>query len=498
MSTAFGWAFIGAGTLGAQVAKEITQSGRHKVVSVYVRNSEKRKAFAAQYGALAAETPEQAITAEGVDGVYIVTPHTSHFAYAKLALSLKKPVLCEKPVTTDAKQSAELIRLARENNVYFTEAMWSWFSPVARQIKAWYDAGEYGEITSFKMNYHMKSIDYAPRVSDPNMAGGALLDITIYPITYAYRIFGKPERVECKGTVARGIDTDEEITMYYPNGKRVEISASLLDFKGLERLTLVGTKAKTDLRFFHSINSVKLKRQNGKGESLRGSGSMLNEFDLVAGEIREGLTESRYVPQEATQGVMEIIDECRRQIGLVYPFEAKPDLSVNHIRTISHLGFNCSDLEASIAFYRDIMGCREKFTLTWDDLADDMSKKAAEKGEKEPFYLNAMRQRLAGKKWSVYMSWTDNTFIELFYVPSAKRKHPADSQKDLNYTHFSLEVDNLKAFYDQVIARGGAKYIDKEIEMGLENTWVFWMHDPDGNRFEIMEYTPTSYQVIGR
>ncbi len=331
MNNAFGWAFIGAGTLGAQVAKEITKSGRHRVVSVYVRNPEKREAFAAQYDALAAETPEQAIAAEGVDGVYIVTPHTSHFAYAKLALSLKKPVLCEKPVTTDAKQSAELIRLARENNVYFTEAMWSWFSPIARQIKAWYDAGEYGEMTSFKMNYHLKSINYAPRVSDPNLAGGALLDITIYPITYAYRILGKPERVECKGTVARGIDTDEEITMYYPNGKKVEISASLLDFKGMERLTLIGTKAETDLRFFHSANGVRLKRIGGRSERLRGSGSMLNEFDLVAGEIREGLTESRCVPHEATQGVMEIIDECRRQIGLVYPFEAGPDLTANRL-----------------------------------------------------------------------------------------------------------------------------------------------------------------------
>ena len=290
MSNSFGWAFIGAGTLGAQVAKEITKSGRHRIVSVYVRNPEKRAAFAAQYGALAAETPEQ-------------------------------PVLCEKPVTTDAKQAAELIRLSRENNVYFTEGMWTWFAPVAQQIKAWYDAGEYGEIRSFKMNYHLKSIDYAPRVSDPNLAGGALLDITIYPITYAYRLLGKPERIECRGTVARGVDTDEEIALFYPNGVKVAISASLLDFKGLERLTLTGTKAKTDIRFFHSASSVKLKRFGGKTETLRGSGSMLNEFDLVAGEIREGLTESRFVPHTATLGVLECIDECRRQLNLVYPFE---------------------------------------------------------------------------------------------------------------------------------------------------------------------------------
>ncbi|MBQ6035889.1 MAG: Gfo/Idh/MocA family oxidoreductase [Lachnospiraceae bacterium] len=498
MGKPFGWAFIGAGTLGANVAKQITKSGRHRIVSVYVRNPEKREAFAKQYQALAAETAEQAMTAEGVDGVYIVTPHTTHFQYAKQALEHGKPVLCEKPITTDAKQAAELIELSKEKGLYFTEAMWTWFSPVANKVKEWFDAGEYGELKRFHMSYHMKSINYAPRVSDPLLAGGALLDIGIYPITYAYRLLGKPEKIECTGTLQGGIDTGEEIILTFPGGKVCTISTSILDMKGLERLSLEGTKAKTDLMFFHSMNKVKLKRSGGKAETFRGSGSMLNEFDLVSQEIREGLTESRFVPQEATLGVMEIMDECRRQMGLVYPFEMKTDLAPNYIRTISHLGFNCKDIEKSIAFYRDIMGCKEKFTLTWDDLADDLRKQAAQKGEKEPFYVKEMQKRLAGKKWSVYMNWTDNTFIELFYVPSAHRKHPADPKNDLNYTHFSLEVSDIRAFYEQVIARGGAPYIEKEIEMGLENTWVFWMHDPDGNRFEIMEYTPESYQVVGR
>ena len=325
MQKPFGWAFIGAGTLGARVAREITKSGRHKVVSVYVRNAEKRRAFADAYGALAAASAEEAIRAEGVDGVYVVTPHTTHYDYAKLALTLGKPVLCEKPVSTDAQKVAELISLSREKGVYITEGMWTWFSPVANKVKEWYDAGEYGDLRRFHMTYHMKSINYAPRVSDPNLAGGALLDITIYPITYAVRLLGKPETIACTGTVRGGIDTDEEITLTFPGGKTCTISASILDMKGLEKLTLEGTGGKTALRFYHSVNRVKLKRAHGPAETFRGSGSMLNEFDKVSDEIREGLTESRYVPHEATLTVMEIIDQCRRQLGLVYPFEKQAE-----------------------------------------------------------------------------------------------------------------------------------------------------------------------------
>ncbi len=321
MANEFKWAFIGAGTLGAKVAREITASKRHRIVSVYVRNAEKRAAFAGIYGALPAETAEQAIRAEGVDGVYIVTPHTSHYEYAKLALELGKPVLCEKPVSTDAQKVRKLIELSREKGVYFTEAMWTWFSPVANKVREWFDAGEYGELQQFSMTYHMKSINYAPRVSDPGLAGGALLDVGIYPITYACRLLGKPERVTCRGTLRGGIDVGEEITLAFPCGERCSISTSILDFKGLERMKLIGSKARTDLRFYHSIDRVKLRRKHGRNESFRGKGGMLNEFDLVAGEIREGLTESRFVPHAATLDVMEVMDECRRQMGLVYPFE---------------------------------------------------------------------------------------------------------------------------------------------------------------------------------
>ena len=319
--SAFGWAFIGAGKLAHIVAGEIIPAGGHRIVSAYTHTWDRCQDFARETGALAARTAEEAIAAPGVEGVYIVTPHNSHFEYARLALEMGKPVLCEKPVTTDAGQAEALIRLAREKGVYFTEAMWTWFSPIANQVKAWLDAGEYGEIQRLTITYHLNSIHYAPRLADPRLAGGALLDVGIYPITYLYRLFGKPTAVACTGRLKDGIDLGEKVTMTFSDGRQYTADISMVDYIGLERLRIRGSRASTNLPFYHTAKAVSLCPHGGRKITVEGDGSMRNEFDRVAEEIREGLTESRFVPHEATLDVMRILDECRRQIGLVYPFE---------------------------------------------------------------------------------------------------------------------------------------------------------------------------------
>ena len=322
----FRWAFIGAGTLAKKVAEEITASGRHEIASVYTRSYEKCVPFAQKYQAHPAKTAEEAISLSGVDGVYIVTPHNSHYEYAKLALTLGRPVLCEKPLTTDAVQAEELVALAQEKQLYFAEAMWTWFSPVAHQVKKWLDDGEYGEIETLTISYHMKSTGYAPRVTDPNTAGGALLDVGVYPVTYLYRLFGDPTAVKCTGKLKDGIDLGEDIELTFADGRTYTARVSIVDYKGLERLCIRGSKGRTDLPFYHNANAVKLRRVGGKDEKFRAYGGMLNEFDRVSDEIRAGLTESRCVPHQATLDVMRILDECRRQMGLVYPFETRSRL----------------------------------------------------------------------------------------------------------------------------------------------------------------------------
>lgn len=319
---AFHWCFIGTGTLANQVAGQIRKSGRHEIAAVYTRRAESGEAFTKKHGGYYYATPEAAITAPDVDAVYVVTTHDAHYQYAKLALELGKPVLVEKPFTMNAKQAAELRELAASKGLYIAEAMWTWFAPTANQIKEWVDAGAYGYLKKVKIAYCMNSKWYADRVTNPAKAGGALLDVGVYPVTYLYRLFGKPESITCKADkMKNGVDLAETITMNFEDGRSVTFRSSVDDFRGFETLTLKGTKARTRLLLWHAAGGAKLRVKGGKDESVKGSGNYLNEFDIVSNEIRLGYTESRFVPLQCTVDVMELLDECRRQMSLVYPFE---------------------------------------------------------------------------------------------------------------------------------------------------------------------------------
>ncbi len=318
----FRWCFIGTGSLAKTVASQLNKSGRHEIVSCYTRNYEQGKAFAEKYGGTACDTPEKAITAEGVEGVYIVTPHNAHFRYAKLSLELGKPVFCEKAFTVTAKETQELINFAREKNLYLCEAMWTWFSPSANMTKKWIDENKIGKILSADFSYHIRIVGNKGRHTDPKRAGGALLDITIYPITYAYRLWGKPEKIESTAKLKDGIDLGEDIIFTYPDGLKVNITASINDNTGLEKMTIKGEKGKITAPFFHAMNGVTCRTGLFRKETFKGDGpkinSYLDEFDAVAEDMRTGKTESNMVPLKATLEVMEILDEVRSQIGLVY------------------------------------------------------------------------------------------------------------------------------------------------------------------------------------
>lgn len=315
----FNWCFIGAGKLAYIVAEQIQETGRHKIVSCYTRNFDKCKVFCDKFDAKAYEDAKDAISDPRVDGVYIVTTHNAHYKFAKLALELGKPVFCEKAFTVTGVETDELIALAKEKKLYLAEAMWTWFCPAANMTHEWVTKNEIGYIKRARFTQRTNGINYAPRVGDPKRAGGALLDITVYPITYAYRLFGYPKKIEAIGIIENGIDISEEIIFTY-DSFTVTISTSLVDDEG-EMMRIEGERGVITSPWFHLKNLVNVTKE-GHTISFSGDGSedntYIDEFDIAANEIKEGLLESRMVPLKATSDVMHIMDEIGKKIGLVY------------------------------------------------------------------------------------------------------------------------------------------------------------------------------------
>ena len=314
----FKWAYLGSGHIAFKTALNVTK-GAHKITAVYSRNAESAQSFAAEFGAVAFETLDDLLKNGDFDAVYIATPHTSHVDYAVQAMQAGKPVLCEKPVGVSAQDVETLIRTAHEENVYFCEAMWTWFSDMAYGVKAWIDEKRIGDVTGVRMDYAFPGLmkSKTSRVRDPNTAGGALLDIGIYPITYCYRLFGMPLRIACKGLVKDGIDVRESITLGY-DGFDCTLKLSLATLK--EGCKITGTNGQISIPLFHVARTASL-QSGDKKERLNGITDYLAEFNHAADEIRAGKIESDFVPHQATLDCMKIMDECRKQLHLVYPFE---------------------------------------------------------------------------------------------------------------------------------------------------------------------------------
>lgn len=320
MEKKFRWAYIGSGSICKHTADQIVTAG-HEIVSVYSRRLESAQEFANCYGAQAYDSFDEAVNREDVDGVYIGTPHTSHKEYAIRAMELHKPVLCEKAMGINVSEVEEMIAVSKRENVYLAEAMWTWYAPVANQVKDWIQDGRIGDLKEAYGSFCIPGLKYKKkehRLLNPATAGGAILDLGVYPITYFYNLFGMPDSITCKGEVANGIDEEEEIVFSYPTGE-CRIKASLRYPE--EKMKICGTKGTIKVGpMFHGAKKAKLRCEDGRFK-IKEDTNYIVEFTRVAEEILAGKKESDFVPLQHTLDCMKIMDECRRQMGLKYDME---------------------------------------------------------------------------------------------------------------------------------------------------------------------------------
>jgi predicted dehydrogenase len=315
----FNWCFIGTGKIANKVAKELVTNPGHKIVSVFNRTKEKAENFALNYHAKVYDSAFEAINDPRVDGVYIATTNETHFEYCKLCLYNNIPVLCEKPITGNALELKELIRISKASNTFLKEAMWTWFNPVANKVKEWIKEERIGKILSVECIFNVPIFGYNKakgRYISPARYGGALLDLGVYCVRYVYELFGKPQSIKAKGKLYNGIDVWNESIFDYGDFK-AKVSSQINALVG-EHCIIKGEKGTIKVPFFHMASKAVLKTKDGKEVFKDKNKKFATQFRKVAEYIKKE-TPDELVSLDSSLGVMELMDEIRKQIGVKFP-----------------------------------------------------------------------------------------------------------------------------------------------------------------------------------
>ena len=236
-------------------------TGRYDDAAAYAiaaRNLDRAQKFAKEWGFEKAYAHTKTGNDPEVELIYIATPHPFHIEHAKLCINHGKPVLCEKPFTVNAVGAKEVFALAKEKEVFITEAIWTRYLPSRKIIDDIIASGEIGEIKGISANlgYDMHTKE---RLIDPKLAGGALLDVGIYPLNFASMVLGDDVEETLSSCVKfdSGVDAQNSIILKYKNGSMASIQSSALT--GTEQYGMIyGTKGYLIAENINDITAVKV------------------------------------------------------------------------------------------------------------------------------------------------------------------------------------------------------------------------------------------------
>lgn len=319
------WGLIGTGGIARAFARDLARTSGQIVAAVGSRSLEKAKEFTNVHGGTPCGSYEELVTSD-IDAVYVATPHPMHAPNTILALNHGKPVLCEKPFAVNARESAAMITAARHNNLLLVEAMWSRFLPHYRRVRELVKQGDIGEIMSIAADHGQNlPLPKYYRLHAPELAGGALLDLGIYPISFAYYLLGKPQSVVAKAEFTpTGVDSQTSMIFRYESGAHANLTTTLLA-KTPCTATVVGTLGTIFIDGdFYTPTSMRLKKLDGTivefPREYEGHGLREQAIEFAA-LLKADKKESDLMSHADTQSIMETMDELRAQIDLYYPFE---------------------------------------------------------------------------------------------------------------------------------------------------------------------------------
>lgn len=318
--------FIGTGGIATKMANTINGMENAECYAVGSRSLDKAQSFANEHGFSKAYGSYKELANDcDVDLIYIATPHSLHFDNAKMCILKGKPVLCEKSFTVNAKQAEELLALAKEKKVFITEAIWTRYMPFSKQIKDLVDSGIIGRpyILTANLGYNIKHIE---RIISPNLAGGALLDVGVYPLNFAAMIFGKniEKTVSTCLKTETGVDEHNNITLFFPDEKMAVLystMSAITDRQGV----ISGDKGHIIVENINNPQYAKVLDNNYNIIAEYHAPRQITgyEYQIQASieALENGWIESPYMPHEETIRIMKQMDALREEWGIKYPFE---------------------------------------------------------------------------------------------------------------------------------------------------------------------------------
>lgn len=311
---------LAVGNIAHSMAKAVSGIERIETYAAASRDIKRAQAFAEKWGfSKAYGSYEELADDPEAELIYVASPHSHHYEHAKLCLEHGKHVLLEKAFTVNAAQAEELIKLAEEKNLLLTEAIWTRYMPSRKMINDLIEAGTIGNVSSMTANLGYP-LTHVPRMVRPELAGGALLDLGVYPITMALMLFH--ERVTDVVSTAvfspEGVDWMNSVTLTFADGKMAVLNSNMTARTDC-RAIVNGDKGYMEIREINNPQEILIYDRDGKLKERFKAPEQINgyeyEVEACIEAIEAGRIECGEMPHSETLRVMHLLDEIRSQWG---------------------------------------------------------------------------------------------------------------------------------------------------------------------------------------
>ena len=314
---------LGAGGIASTMAKTVAGMKDVEAYAVAARDLERARVFAQKYEVKKAYgSYEEMLADDEVELVYIATPHSHHYLHAKMCLEAGKNVLCEKAFTVNAEQAQKLFDLAKEKKLLITEAIWTRYMPSRKMINDIIESGVIGEVTAVTANLSY-TVSHVERIRKPELAGGALLDVGVYPINFASMVLGdKVKDVKATAIFQNGVDILDSIAMVFEGDRMATLQCGAREIS--DRMgSIFGTRGYMQVQNINNPEKITVFDTDHKEVASYVVPEQISgyeyEVESCMKAIQEGKLECPEMPHAETIRIMKILDDIRKSWNYEIP-----------------------------------------------------------------------------------------------------------------------------------------------------------------------------------